>query len=157
MQKPIILLDLMYTLIGNMAERDAWFAAHGHTPDAYLTWIEQAEHMRGWLVDLLRASGGRVILITARSLRYQEASLLRIAADTGGWRPDEAYFSTRPQPPPAWKHLVLHKHVFPAHGDPDATRYLALESNPATRRMYAAHDIPAIPVPVEPWTALPVI
>lgn len=154
MQQPIILLDLMYTLVENMAERETFFAARGRTHGTYAEWIRR-EQLRLWLVALLQASGGRVILITARGDQHRQATLARIAEVAGGWQPDEAYFNERKMSPPACKHGVLHRYIFPRHGEPMVTRYLALESNPATRAMYAQHDIPAVPVPPTPWTALP--
>jgi hypothetical protein len=106
-------------------------------------------------VALLRGSGCRVILITARGEQHRQATLAQIAAAAGGWQPDDAFFNERKLSPPACKHGILHRDIFPRHGTPPAARYLALESNPATRAMYAQHDIPAVPVPETPWTALP--
>jgi hypothetical protein len=145
----VILLDLMYTLIGNMAERAAFEKSGGK----YAGWIQQ-ERVRPWLVDLLRNSGLQVLLMTVRQEKWRQATLARIAEQTGGWQPDQAYFSQRPMPPPSAKRGMLLHDVFPQWGR-DASLYLALESNPATRQMYASFGIRAIPVPDAPWTALP--
>ena len=153
--KPIILLDLMYTLIENMPDRKVWFARHGTSSAAYASWIPQ-ERMRLWLVDLLKASGCRVILVTARGDQHRVATLHQIVKATG-WLPDESFFNQNRLPPPVWKHIVLHKYLFPKNGESPATRYLGIESNPATRTMYANHGIPSLPVPQEPWTSLPAL
>jgi hypothetical protein len=42
--------------------------------------------------------------------------------------------------PPAIKQHFLHKRVFPIHGK--HARYIAIESNPRTREMYAKFSIP---------------
>jgi hypothetical protein len=58
-----------------------------------------------------------------------------------GWRPQDACFAPKGWwNPPAIKEHLLKKDVFPIHGE-DA-RYLAIESNPRTREMYAKFTIP---------------
>jgi hypothetical protein len=106
-----------------------------------------------WLVDMLRTR--KVILITARSSEHREQTMNRIKAVTG-WEPAEAYFNEWGFSPPESKLKVLRRHVYPRHGKPAQTAYLALESNTATRAMYRREGIRAIPVPTTaPWTAIP--
>ncbi|MEE4211282.1 MAG: hypothetical protein V2I43_18690, partial [Parvularcula sp.] len=87
--RPIILLDLNYTLVANSPKR-------GEPPiRPFIRQIEQEEY-RQWLIELLRPH--RVILITARPNRYQEVTLARIK-EKCGWEPMDAYFaeiSSRP-------------------------------------------------------------
>jgi hypothetical protein len=67
-------------------------------------------------------------------------TLDRIEEQTG-WRPDDACFAPKGWwNPPAIKEHLLRKEVFPVHGE-DA-RYIAIESNPRTREMYARFSIP---------------
>ena len=98
----------------------------------------QEERYRQWLVELVRPH--TVILITARPDRWQEATLDRIEQETA-WRPDDACFAPKGWwNPPAIKEHLLRKDIFPVHGQ-DA-RYIAIESNPRTREMYARFEIP---------------
>lgn len=136
------LLDLNYTLIGN--------SRHGDRRPM-LTRIRE-EQPRAWLVDLLRDQ--HVILVTARPQRWREATLDHLRNVTG-WEPQAAYFNTHDEPPPAAKERVLITHILPHHPEAAAT-LLALESNPATRAMYARYAVRALPVPKEgEWTDLP--
>ena len=126
----IILLDLNYTLVANSPR-------HGTTPERMEKRLA-SECYRQWLVELVRPH--TVVLITARPERWLIPTLVRIEQETG-WNPDDACFS--PQGwfnPPAIKERLLLKSVFPLHGR-DA-KYLAIESNPRTREMYAKFDIP---------------
>ena len=67
-------------------------------------------------------------------------TLDRIEEQTG-WRPQDACFAPRGWwNPPAIKNHLLRKNVFPIHGR-DAC-YIAIESNPLTREMYAKFNIP---------------
>ena len=102
----------------------------------------RTERYRQWLVDLVRPH--YVILMTARPSRWREPTLARIL-ETTRWLPQEAYFAERgPGGPPGIKQRILLAHVFPCHGrDAD---YLAIESNPRTRTMYARHGILAAQV-----------
>ncbi|MFZ9936334.1 MAG: hypothetical protein ACO3JG_04675 [Luteolibacter sp.] len=98
----------------------------------------EEERYRQWLVELVRPH--TVILITARPDRWQEATLNRIEQETG-WRPNDACFAPKGWwNPPAIKEHLLRKHIFPGHGE-DA-RYIAIESNPRSREMYARFEIP---------------
>ena len=126
----IILLDLNYTLVANSP-------SHGTTPPRMELRLRD-ECYRQWLVEIVRPH--TVVLITARPERWLIPTLERIEQETG-WKPDDACFA--PQGwwnPPAIKERLLHRDVFPSHGR-DA-RYLAIESNPRTREMYAKFNIP---------------
>jgi len=130
----IILLDLNYTLVANSPKR-------GTTPPPMAIRL-RTERYRQWLVELVRPH--HVVLMTARPNRWRKPTLTRIL-ETTGWQPQEAFFADRsPGYPAGIKRRILMSHVFPRHGrDGD---YLAIESNPRTRAMYALHGIPAIPV-----------
>jgi hypothetical protein len=126
----IILLDLNYTLVANNPAR-------GTTPVRMEKRLA-GEQYRQWLVELVRPH--TVVLITARPESWMPKTLDRIEEQTG-WRPQDACFA--PQGwwnPPAIKEHLLRKDVFPIHGAD--SRYLAIESNPRTREMYARFSIP---------------
>ena len=125
----IILLDLNYTLVANSPK-------HGTTPPRMEKRL-QDERYRQWLIELVRPH--TVILITARPESWMIQTLERIEEETG-WRPDDACFAPKGwRNPPAIKEHLLHKTVFPIHGrDAD---YLAIESNPRSREMYAKFGI----------------
>jgi hypothetical protein len=81
-----------------------------------------------------------VILITARPDRLQKATLDRIEQETS-WRPDDALFAPKGWwNPPAIKERLLERDIFPVHSRD--SRYIAIESNPRTREMYARFEIP---------------
>jgi hypothetical protein len=125
-----ILLDLNYTLVANSPR-------HGTTPERMEKRLT-CEQYRQWLVELVRPH--TVVLITARPEAWQLRTLDRIEEQTG-WRPQDACFAPRGWfNPPAIKEHLLEKAVFPIHGR-DA-KYLAIESNPRTREMYAKFNIP---------------
>ena len=126
----IILLDLNYTLVANSPR-------HGTTPERMEKRLAN-EQYRQWLVELVRPH--TVVLITARPETWTIKTLDRIEEQTG-WRPQDACFAPKGWwNPPAIKEHLLKKDVFPIHGE-DA-RYLAIESNPRTREMYARFSIP---------------
>lgn len=126
----IILLDLNHTLVANNPPR-------GATPPRMEQRIPD-EQYRQWLVELVRPH--TVVLITARPVAWMMMTLDRIEEQTG-WRPQDACFAPRGWwNPPTIKEHLLGRHVFPVHGR-DA-RYLAIESNPRTREMYARFSIP---------------
>lgn len=128
--KMVILLDLNYTLVANNPAR-------GTTPPRMQARLA-AEEYRQWLVELVRPH--TVILITARPATWMMKTLDRIEEKTG-WRPDDACFAPKGWwNPPAIKEHLLRKDIFPIHGE-DA-RYIAIESNPRTREMYARFEIP---------------
>ena len=126
----IILLDLNYTLVANSPAR-------GTTPERMEKRLA-GEKYRQWLVELVRPH--IVVLITARPITWLGMTLNRIEAETG-WRPQEACFAPKGAGrPPEAKEKMLKRHVFPYHGQ-DA-HYVAIESNPRTREMYARYGIP---------------
>ncbi len=128
--KKVILLDLNYTLVANNPAR-------GKTPPRMEARLA-AEEYRQWLVELVRPH--TVILITARPATWMMKTLDRIEEKTG-WRPDDACFAPNGWwNPPAIKEHLLRKDIFPVHGE-DAG-YIAIESNPRSREMYARFDIP---------------
>ncbi len=133
----IILLDLNYTLVANSPK-------HGTTPVRMEKRLAN-EQYRQWLVELVRPH--TVVLITARPETWTIQTLDRIEVQTG-WRPQDACFAPKGWwNPPAIKEHLLKKDVFPIHGE-DA-RYLAIESNPRTREMYARFSIPCFWVTAE--------
>lgn len=100
------------------------------------------EQYRQWLVELVRPH--IVILITARPMKWKVPTLARIA-ELSGWQPQEACFApTGWLSPPAIKKHLLTNVIFPGHGR--NVGYLAIESNPRTRIMYAHFGIPCMRV-----------
>ena len=127
--KKVILLDLNYTLVANNPAR-------GTTPPRMEARLA-AEEYRQWLVELVRPH--TVVLISARPETWMLRTLDRIEEKTG-WRPDDACFAPKGWwNPPAIKEHLLRKDIFPAHGQ--HARYIAIESNPRTREMYARFGI----------------
>ena len=126
----IILLDLNYTLVANSSK-------HGTTPERMEKRLA-GERYRQWLVELVRPH--TVILISARPDRWLQATLVSIEQNTG-WRPDAACFAPMGWwNPPAIKEHLLHRDIFPQWGR--NSKYLAIESNPRSRAMYAMFNIP---------------
>jgi hypothetical protein len=144
--RPIILLDLNYTLVANSP-------AKRKQRGPYIAKIQQ-ETYRLWLVGLLREY--YTVLYTVRFEQYRTPTLARIQA-MADWQPEEAYFNpTGGYDAPAVKRAYLEQSVFPVHGGPDETAYLALESNQAVRSMLRAQfAIPAQRVGDMRWNALP--
>lgn len=133
-RRPIILLDLNYTLVANSP-------AHGTTPMRMEKRLAN-EQYRQWLVELVRPH--TVILMTARPETWIIQTLDSIESQTG-WRPQGACFAPIGWwNPPAIKEHLLKKDVFPIYGR--HTRYIAIESNPRTRKMYARFAIPSLSV-----------
>lgn len=126
---PIMLLDLNYTLAENSK-------AVMNGPNRYKV---EVEHYRLWLIDLIRDY--RVFIVTARPIEYRDATLARIASEAHGWQPEEAWFKEWNARAPRSKQRSLETYIFPNHGRSDETRYLALESNDDTAKMYAAYGI----------------
>jgi len=130
--RPIILLDLNYTLVANNPAR-------GSTPERMEKRLAN-EQYRQWLVELVRPH--TVILITAQPETWMIKTLERIEQETG-WRPQDACFAPIGWwSPPAIKEHLLHRDVFPRWGR--YSKYLAIESNPRSRGMYARFDIPSL-------------
>jgi hypothetical protein len=135
----IILLDLNYTLVENSTEKQKPFIKQ----------IE-AERYRAWLVELVRPH--HVILMTARPAQYFTATIESIEEKTG-WQPDEACFNVHGLTPPAAKERMLKEHVLPKY---KGAEMLAIESNPATRGMYARYGIRTVKIePGDEWQTLP--
>jgi len=128
----IILLDLNFTLVANNQPRGAPLTSmHRRLP---------AEEYRQWLVDLVRPH--TVVLMTARPDTWKDATLASIREKTG-WSPQSAWFAPAGWwNPPAIKEHLLRTEVFPVHGE--EARYLAIESNPRTRTMYARIPIRSV-------------
>lgn len=143
----IILLDYQCTLCANGAGRTAWLAKYPNR--SYADWI-RGEIMRDWLIPLLKDK--YVILITARREWWMQQTLQRIE-ETLHWLPSEYYFNPDGMNPPEHKERILHQYVFPKYGS-DPEKYLALESNANTRRMYARYGIPAFRID-QPLDSLP--
>jgi hypothetical protein len=123
--RPIILLDLNYTLVANSPK-------HGTTPERMEKRLATGQY-RQWLAELVRPY--TVVLMTARPETWKNRTLDRIEEQTG-WRPQHACFAPIGwRNPPAIKEHLLKKDISPIHGE-DA-RYIAIESNPRTRGMYA--------------------
>lgn len=124
-ERPIILLDLNYTLAANSQQ-----VMKGSN---YNVGVEQ---YRPWLRDVI--ADHHVILIMVRPQGYKQETLARIKAQLN-WQPDEAYFNEWGYRAPQAKQTVLEQYVFPKHGR-DAW-YLAIESNDQTAAMYRDYGI----------------
>jgi len=129
----VILLDLNYTLVGNSAEIK--------TIRPYQKKI-QSEKYREWLVELIKDS--YVILITARPKYQEKATIDSFNEKLNGWMPDEIYFQEENDRPPIAKEKLLQKYILPKHGL--KKNYLAIESNPRTKKMYENYQIPSVSV-----------
>lgn len=126
----IILLDLNYTLIANSKEirtmpLDKKIKSQKYETD---------------LINLIKDN--YIILITASPYRRSH-KILRDLKEKTGFEPDESFWNFGRQPP-ALKKYWMENEVIPQHGD-DGDKYLAIESNPATRRMYKKLGIEARP------------
>ena len=121
----IILLDLNYTLISN-----------SRTNTGSMTRRIPREEYETELLEMIKDN--TVILITARPEKYKEDSLKNIQKKTG-FIPDDSYWNTGMSPPQI-KEYWLKNAIFPEYGE-DPKQYYAIESNPATRRMYAKYRI----------------
>lgn len=130
----VILMDLNVALSSNFSELRKYPMA---------TFIRDVETYRQWMVDLLSAE--YVILLTAREARWRDLTLERIKAETG-WQPQEALFNDSPytgKDAPLVKEWLLDRYVYPRR-NAGPERFMAIESNIATRRMYSDHGIYAI-------------
>lgn len=132
----LLLLDLVFTF----AVREG--GNHRVYRGDFAKVIRTKEHYRLGLLRRIQAEGFFVILLTARSHRYEVATLENIARHTQGWQPDVAIFNEDEVDPPTWKLRALHRQIFPAFG-PQRSRYFALESNKLTRAAYASESIEA--------------
>ena len=126
----IILLDLNYTLIANSKEIRTMPLDKKNKSQKYET----------DLINMIKDN--YVILITASPYR-RSYKILRDIKEKTGFEPDESFWNFGRQPP-ALKKYWMENEVIPQHGD-DGDKYLAIESNPATRRMYKKLGIEARP------------
>lgn len=126
----IILLDLNYTLIAN--SKEIW--------NYPLEKKIKSQKYELDLIDLIKDN--YVILITASPYKRSH-KILRDIKEKTGFEPDESYWNFGGQPPQVKKYWMENE-VIPKHGD-DEDKYLAIESNPATRRMYKKLGIEARP------------
>lgn len=128
----IILLDLNYTLVSNQQ------ATRLLRP--FSLRMEKEEYRK----DLLDAiQDNYVVIVTARP-EYQKQNTLANIWKKMNWYPAESYFNDINAEPPAFKESALRRFIFPKHGSA-GSQYLAIESNPKTRAMYARYGIEAVP------------
>ncbi len=126
----IILLDLNYTLIAN--SKEIW-----NYP------LEKKIKSQMYELDLIELiKDNYVILITASPYKRSH-KILRDIKEKTGFEPDESYWNFGGQPPQVKKYWMENE-VIPQHRN-DVEKYLAIESNPATRRMYKKLGIEAKP------------
>lgn len=123
----IILLDLNHTLVENSEDKAKPFSKQ----------IE-GERYRLWLANWLRTR--RVFMLTARPQQHEQQTMQSIADKLAGWQPERAYFNAGYGAPPDAKSKMLDLIV--ADGVILAECF-AVESNPATRVMYARRGIAA--------------
>ena len=126
----IILLDLNYTLIAN--SKEIW----NYPLDKKI----KSQVYEEDLIELIKDN--YVILITASPYKRSH-KILRDIKEKTGFVPDESYWNFGGQPPQIKKYWMENE-IIPQHGD-DPEQYLAIESNPATRRMYKKLGIEARP------------
>ncbi|WP_405306247.1 exodeoxyribonuclease III [Methanobrevibacter sp.] len=126
----IILLDLNYTLIANSKE-------------IFNYPLEKKIKSQKYEMDLIELiKDNYVILITASPYKRSH-KILRDIKEKTGFQPDESYWNFGGQPPQVKKYWMENE-VIPQHGD-EVEKYLAIESNPNTRRMYKKLGIEARP------------
>ena len=125
----IILLDLNYTLVANSRE------SSGRYPERIYNQYYEKD-----LINLIKDN--YVILITARSYKFSQRTLEHIEELTG-FKPDEDFWNFGLMPPELKKYW-MEEAVLRKHGD-NPQKYLAIESNPKTRRMYNNMGIEAYP------------
>ncbi|MCR9292055.1 MAG: hypothetical protein NXI32_05000 [bacterium] len=127
-QKPLYFLtDVNYTMVSNSR------ALRGKGK----FYRYQNEQYRLWMLDILRRCEPEgIFLVTVRPDTERELTLARIAQLTGGWQPDDCFFSTMNVEPPVWKKHACEKLIFPKYGS-DPSQYIAVESNLDTWKMYA--------------------
>lgn len=144
--KPIILLDLNFTLVGNSKDKDSQRIPYAEKI--------RLETYRQWLVELIRPY--TVLLCTVRINAYRGLTL-RLINEKCHWQPHEAFFNLTDH----WRGAIvkdqyLRDHIFPKYGLPDIQPYFGIESSVHTRAMYLRHGIPSAPVPETiAWQKLP--
>lgn len=126
----IILLDLNYTLIANSKEIKNF-------P------LEKKIKSQQYEEDLIKLiKDNYVILITASPYK-RSYKILRDIKEKTGFTPNESYWNFGAQPPQV-KQYWMENEIIPQHGD-NCKQYLAIESNPKTRKMYNELGIEARP------------
>lgn len=127
----IVLLDLNYTLVANSNELRS----------AGLEYRKANERYRGWLLELMQLwKPEAIILVTVREVGWKEWTLARIQEQLH-WQPDLAVFNGHGKiTPPNFKRWALQKVIFQRYGA-DGSKFLAVESNLDTHRMYAEFGI----------------
>lgn len=142
MSDRILLLDLHYTF----AVDESW-----HRGTRLWDRIPR-ETYRTWIIDLAKDNDVTVVLTTSRPFQYAQATMDRIASETG-WQPDSAYFRQIEAKPHVAKEDNLRR-IVEGYGDP-GPGWVAFESNERTRAMYRRHGIRAMPVhrtpPLTEW------
>jgi hypothetical protein len=128
--KPVILLDLNYTLVENSHMK--------RTP-----FIEQIklERYRQDLIELMKPF--EVILITARPEKYKAPTLGSIEQKTG-WKPTHAFFNDTHLMPHLFKKQTFIEKIQWRYGHES---FVAIESNPKTIREYQLLGITCLTVP----------
>ena len=119
-----------YTLISN--SREIW----NYPLEKKISSQEYEEE----LLELIKEN--YVILITASPYKRSH-KILRDIKEKTDFVPDESYWNFGAQPPQVKKYWMENE-IIPQHGS-DMDKYLAIESNPATRRMYEKLGIEARP------------
>jgi len=128
----IILLDLNYTLIADQ-EVSRWIRP-----------IERRVELEQYRLDLVEALAGyRVFLLTARPERQKAATLAAIGRRIPELVLEGAYFNVRDEDPPTAKLRMMRDFILPAGVGPAVC--FAVESNPRTRKMYAALGVASAP------------
>ena len=132
----IILQDLNVALSSNFKEMQK------NRP--MTNFVENVEEYRQWIVELLKHE--HVILVTARSVGYEELTLNSINDQTG-WQPNDWCFNPWGEPSGKGalrahraKERYLTEYIFPKYGD-DPNNYFAIESNKYSRSMYRSYGI----------------
>ena len=122
----VILLDLNYTLVANSQHKVSPFK------DQILSEVYRFD-----LLQKLMSHGHTILLVTARPKAYQDITLASIREKTN-WVPHSYYFNNGDAPPES-KRKALENHIFPLFGE--NADFLAIESNPKTRKMYSEYHI----------------
>jgi len=97
---------------------------------------------REWLVELIKDY--YVIIITARPDYQKKETIKSIKVKLKGWMPAEMYFQEENDNPPVAKEKLLKKYIFPKYGIQN--NYLAIESNPKTKKMYENYGIDSVSI-----------
>ena len=124
----IILLDLNYTLIAN--SKEIW-----NYP------LEKKIKSQKYETDLIELIKDNYVILITASPYSRSHKILRDIKSKTGFEPDESFWNFGRQPH-VLKKYWMESEVMPKHGDnPD--KYLAIESNENTRRMYSKLGIEA--------------